>query len=247
MSNMASVSNRNIFAPHSEDELQELVIEAAAKNQKIMLKEDLLLASLAPGEDTIIIDLANLDQLFELDQDNCTVIVGGGVNFLALQQELIQKGLFFPADTFASHATSLAYNVMHNLPSFYLAKYGNYRRNIVGMDAILLNGSKIKLGGKNIKHVSGYDLMGLLIGSKEALGIITKLVLRLLPAPEATRVIITPFDNLKDAALAAALATMKGSIPAKLTVINQKFAFAVEGLPLPVKAMLVAEFDGFNA
>jgi glycolate oxidase len=238
-------SKKGIIVPNCTDQLQELIIQAGSNNQKIMLKENLLIAPLVPDEDTIIVDLANINQLVELDKENCTLIVEGGINFLELQQKVAQEGFIFPIDTFASEATSLAYNVIHNLPSYYLGKYGNYREYVVGMEAILCDGSHIKLGGKNIKNVSGLDIMGLLIGSKETLGIITKLVLRLLPAPEVAQVIITPFDNLRTATEAAAQLTFKGSMPAKLAIINEAF-IATVGPELPVKPLLLAEFDGFR-
>jgi glycolate oxidase len=233
-------------APNSAQELQELILQAQSSKQKILLKENLLLAPLEQTIDTIIIDLNHINRLVELDHENCTMTIDGGVNFLGLQQDLIRQGFFFPIDTFASSVTSLAYNVLHNLPSYYLGKYGDFRKNIVGMEAVLFDGSLIKLGGKNIKNVTGLDLMGLLIGSKETLGLITQLVLRFLPAPEVAQLMIIPFENLKKAAEAAYELT-KNIVPAKLAIYNQSFVADIEGIELPAKTLLALEIDGSEA
>jgi len=153
----------NIFAPNNSKELQKVVRKAINEKQKILLKENLELKASVINENTVILDLINLNRVIDLDKENFTVTVEGGINFLELQAMLAEEGFYFPMDTYASTYTSLTYNVLHALPSYTLGQYGNYREYVLGMEAVLLNGDCIKIGGKNIKNVSGLDIIGLII------------------------------------------------------------------------------------
>ncbi len=183
--------------------------------------------------------------ILDLDRENLTVTVNGSVNFLEFQQYLAQERFLFPLDNLNSHQTSLSYNVVNGIPSVAQGKYGTFREYVVGLEGVLNNGTQVKLGGKNIKNVSGFDLMGLLVNSKEKLGVISQLTLRLLPLPEARFLLITPFDSLNSAFLAANKLFSHGGQPAKIQVFNSAFSHTL-GLDLPSKsALIVAEFDGF--
>jgi FAD/FMN-containing dehydrogenase len=187
-----------------------------------------------------------LNHIIDLDQENFTVTAAGGINFFALQNQLRDKGFFLPLDNYFSPQTSLTYQLSQALPSSYQGKYGSLRQYVTGLEVILPDGTVINLGGKCIKNVSGYDLMGLLIGSKERLGLISKATLRLLPVPEASQVICARFDSLTAAVTAASQLLLNGSIPAKIQVLNASLASAVNGLVFPAKPLLIAEFDGFK-
>ncbi|MDK2822635.1 MAG: glycolate oxidase [Clostridia bacterium] len=239
--------NINIMSPVDIRELQSTIRKAITNKQKILLKENLELQSLPIDAKTVILDLSSFDKIIELDKENFTVTVEGGINFLEFQIMLAQKGFFFPLDTYASAKTSLSYNVLHGLPSYTLGEYGNYREYVLGLEAVLFNGDHIKIGGKNIKNVSGLDIIGLLIGSKETLGIITKLTLRLLPFPEEKRVLLFNFKELKTALHVTNQLINKGINPAKLHILNASGNSIIKNINLSKSPVVIAEIDGFKA
>lgn len=227
--------------------LQEIIRKAISNKEKIILKENLKFNNLAVTENDVIIDLSNLNKIIELDKENFTVTVEAGINFLELQMLLQEKGFYFPMDTYASAQTSLAYNILHALPSYTLGQHGNYREFVLGVDLVLLNGNCITIGGKNIKNVSGLDIIGLMIGSKEALGLITSCTLRLLPLPEEKRVVMCKFENLETALKAAGRLTDLGINPVRLQVINKGDFLFANNKEFAKTPVLIAEFEGFKA
>jgi len=238
----------NIVDPKDNKELQEIISKAISQNQKLLLKENLELKAPTVDEKTVVIDLAHLNKVIELDKDNFTITVEGGINFLEFQTLLAEKGFYFPMDTYASGHTSLSYNVLHALPSYSLGEYGNYREYVLGIEAVLFNGDLIKIGGKNIKNVSGLDIIGLMIGSQEYFGIINNFTLRLLPLPEEKQVVICNFKDIKTAQEAAFQLTNKGISPAKLLVVNTSGAQLLENNTKITKSpLLIVELEGFKA
>jgi len=237
----------NIVAPEDNKELQVIIRKAISDKEKLLLKENLELNAPVLDEKTVVLDLVNLNKIIELDKDNFTVTVEGGINFLELQTLLAEKGFYFPMDTYASGHASLSYNVLHALPSYSLGEYGNYREYVLGIEAVLFNGDLINIGGKNIKNVSGLDIIGLMIGSQESFGIINNFTLRLLPLPEEKQVVICNFKDIKTAQEAALQLTNKGISPAKLLVVNTSGAQLLENTKITKSPLLIVELEGFKA
>jgi len=237
----------NIVVPKDIKELQAIIRKAISDKEKLLLKENLELNAPIVDEKTLVIDLTNLNKVIELDKDNFTVTVEGGINFLEFQTLLAEKGFYFPMDTYASGHSSLSYNVLHALPSYTLGEYGNYREYVLGIEAVLFNGDFIKIGGKNIKNVSGLDIIGLMIGSQESFGIISKLTLRLLPLPEEKKVVICNFKDIKTAQEAAFQLTNKGINPAKLLFVNTSGVQLLKNTTISKSPLLIVEIEGFKA
>jgi len=237
----------NIVTPNNKMEVQAVIKDAISKQKKVLLKENLDLGAPAVSEKTVILDLKNLNKIIDLDKENFTVTVEGGINFLELQTVLAEKGFYFPIDTYAGAHTSLTYNVLHGLSSYTLGRYGNYREFVLGIEAVLFNGDFIKIGGKNIKNVSGLDIIGLMIGSKETLGIITGCTLRLLPLPEEKRVLICNFSDLKTALEAAGQLNDIGINPSRLQIINAQGSLLLKNKNNTKSPAIIAEIEGFKA
>lgn len=233
------------FNPSNVEQLQKMLINARNSNNHFTLKENYLNINdqLKNNNSNVIpIDLSKLDNILELDRENFTVTVEAGINLLDFQQKLATEGFLLPFDNLTSHLTSLSYNFVNAMPSFYQGKYGLHREYLLGMEVVLYDGTVLSIGGKNIKNVSGYDLMGLFINSYEKLGIITKLTMRLLPKPEVNHLVIAGFDSIEKAISTAAQLVKEGSLPAKLLVFNSPHTI-LNQLDMP---FLVAEFDGFK-
>ncbi len=237
------MNNDKRAAPSGLVELQTIFKESHQTGQKILLMDNLANSATLPDSSDLLLDLGHLNSVVDLDQENFTVTAEGGINFTDLRDQLAAKGFFLPLDNYLSSQSSLAYQLVQPIPSFYHVKYGAFRQYVTGLEVILPDGTLINLGGKCIKNVSGYDLMGLFIGSGERLGLITKATLRLLPVPEARQVVSTVFDKLSTAVTAATHLLLDGSIPARLQVLNGTLASATTG---SARSLLVAEFDGFK-
>ncbi|MFZ7104193.1 MAG: FAD-binding oxidoreductase [Peptococcaceae bacterium] len=239
--------DKQLKVPADLKDLQDTIKKARAEGSKVVLKENIVLNKVSRDEQAVIIDLENFSEISELDKENFTVKVQGGINFLHFQTRLADLGFYFPMDTYASRQTSLTYNVLHGLLSYSLGAYGNYREYVLGMEAVLFNGEIIKLGGKNIKNVSGLDIMGLLVASKETLGIMTSLTLRLLPLPEEKRVLIIDFPGADSALQALAEIREKGINPAKLLFVRSQDHRLFPELNLPGTGIqVIVEIEGFK-
>lgn len=237
----------SVLNPAGMDELQKVITTAKEKKVKVLLKENVDFNSMDIDENTLVLDISKLDKIIDLDKENFTVTVEGGINFLEFQNLLWEKGFYFPIDTYASGHTSLSYNVLHSIPSYSLGGYGNYREYLLGIEAILFNGNYIKVGGKNIKNVSGLDLIGLLAGSKETLGLITSLTLRLLPRPEEKRVFICTFESLELALRAAGELSNSKINPAKIFTLNDSGSIFLGDKNPGSLPTIIVEVEGFKA
>jgi glycolate oxidase len=143
----------------------------------------------------ILLSLAKMNRILEIDEDNLMVTVEPGVLLMDLAKTVEEKGLFYPPDPGEKSAT-IGGNVMTNAGGMRAVKYGVTRDYVRGMEVVLPNGEILEFGGKVIKNSSGYSLKDLIIGSEGTLGIVTKIVLRLLPLPKKTISLLIPFDNL---------------------------------------------------
>jgi glycolate oxidase len=128
-------------------------------------------------------------------------------------------------------------------------KYGVTKNYVLGMEVILPSGEIMVLGGKSVKDVAGYNLKDVLIGSEGTLGIFTRLLLRLVPRPEASRTMLAFFDSMTDAAETVSAIIAARIMPAALEFLDQTTVRCVEefahlGLPTSIEALLLIEVDG---
>ncbi|MEA3333383.1 MAG: FAD-binding protein, partial [Pseudomonadota bacterium] len=138
-----------------------------------------------PSDDGIILSLTRMKRILEIDQENMIATVEPGVITSELQEEVSRLGLFYPPDPASLTFSTIGGNVAENAGGPRAVKYGVTANYVMGLEAVLINGEVIKSGNKCIKSVSGYDLTSLLVGSEGTLAVITKILLKLLPAPEA--------------------------------------------------------------
>jgi glycolate oxidase len=130
-------------------------------------------------------------------------------------------------------------------------KYGVTTNHVLGLEVVLPNGEIIEVGGKTLDH-PGYDLVGLFVGSEGLLGIVTKVVLRIIRKPESVKTLFASFDKVEYAGGAVAGITARGVIPAGMEIMDNLSIRAVEktvhaGYPIDAGAILLVELDGPNA
>jgi glycolate oxidase len=202
-----------------------------------------------PESGGLILNLARMDRIVEIDTSNVCVVAQAGVVTLQLQQAVERVGLFYPPDPASSRQSTIGGNVATNAGGPRCLKYGVTRDYVIGMTVVLASGEIMRLGGKFTKNATGYQLMQLLVGSEGTLGIVTEVILRLAPLPRARVTAVASFSQLAQASQAVSKIMGGGILPATLelmdgTTINVVEDFLEIGLPRQAQAMLLLEQDG---
>ncbi len=149
----------------------------------------------------VIINMEKFNKILEFDDKNLLVTVEPGVILNELQEAVLEKGYLYPPDPGEKFAT-IGGNVSTNAGGMRATKYGTTRSYVREVEVVLPNGEITKFGAKVSKSSSGYSLLNLIIGSEGTLAIITKIVLKLLPAPKHDLSLIVPFSSIDDCASA---------------------------------------------
>ncbi len=202
-----------------------------------------------PVEGSLVLDLKLMNQVIEVNQGNLTATVECGVVTQKFHQLIESMGLFYPPDPQSMSVCTLGGNVATRAGGPRGVKYGTTKDYVLGIDAVLPDGSIISYGGKSVKMSSGYDLARLLSGSEGTLGVITKIIFKLLTLPPHRRTMVAIFPQLDDAAEAVSAVIAAGSVPSSLELLTKSSLESVEsyiplGLPLDVEAFLLIELDG---
>jgi len=202
-----------------------------------------------PAKKSWVICLLRMNRILEVDTDNLTLLTEVGVITSAISEEAGKNGLFYPPDPGSMKVSSIGGNVANNSGGLRGLKYGVTRNYVMGMEVVLANGEVIWLGNKCVKDVAGYSLKDLFVGSEGTLGIITKVLLRLLPVPEARKTLTATFNRLEGAAETVSSIIAAKIIPCTLEFLDQKTLRCVEdyakvGLPIEAESFLLMETDG---
>lgn len=202
-----------------------------------------------PLEDGIVLGLAKLNKILEVDLPNHCAVVQSGVPNLAITKAVEKKGFYYAPDPSSQIACTIGGNVAENAGGVHCMKYGLTTNNILGLKAVLIDGTIINIGGKTLEAASGYDLLGLLTGSEGLLAVIAEVTVRLLPRPDYTQTALIGFAAVEDASQMVAAIVADGIVPAGLEMmdnlaIQAAEAFAKAGYPLDAAALLLVELDG---
>ena len=202
-----------------------------------------------PVTDGIVISLTEMKKILDLDLENMTVLVEPGVITGELQEEVKKHGLMYPPDPASLAFSTLGGNVAENAGGPRAVKYGVTSQYVRGLEVVLPDGKIIKTGNKCIKSVSGYDLTHLFVGSEGTLGVITKILLRLVPAPKAVQTMLLGFATMDNAAQAITAMFHQHIIPATIEFLDHYSINAVKDslpftIPKTVKTLLLVEVDG---
>ncbi len=145
----------------------------------------------------VVLSLEKMNRVLEIDTHNMTATTEPGLLLIDFPKHLEGTGLFYPPDPGEKTAT-IGGNAMTNAGGMKAVRFGVTRDYILGLEMVLPDGDIIKLGGKTVKTSSGYPLMHLFIGSEGTLGVLTKLIVKLVPLPKENVSLLIPFDNLDD-------------------------------------------------
>ncbi len=210
-----------------------------------------LAAASVPMDGGMVLDTCRLNQIFEIDEVNFTATAGAGVVTQDLADAVAKVGLFYPPDPSSIKQSTLGGNAACNAGGPRCLKYGVTSDYVMGLTVVLADGRVLKTGGKAIKNVTGYNLTQLFVGSEGTLGIITELILKLVPLPKVARTAKAIFPRLADASVAVNNVLSAGIVPATIELMDETAIATIEealhlGLPLDVEAMLIIECDGMD-
>jgi glycolate oxidase len=209
-----------------------------------------------PVRGGIVISMRRMNRILEIDPVDLLAVVEAGVITEDLHKAAEAKGLFYPPDPASLKQSTIGGNVAHNAGGPRAFKYGVTRHYLLGMEVVLPAGDIVNTGGRVVKNAVGYDLTDLMCGSEGTLGVITKLIMRLLPKPEAALTVMASFATVRQCAETANRLIEEKIIPSKLELIDRQSLAAIRtyikdekieiacALPEGANAILLIEVDG---
>jgi FAD/FMN-containing dehydrogenase len=202
-----------VVRPRNTDEVVAVVRACAAAGQPLVVQggNTGLVGGSVPAGGEIVLSLARLADLGEIDVTSAQVTVGAGVTLAALQQHARAAGLDFGVDLAARDSATVGGLVATNAGGIRVLRYGSMRAQVVGGEAVLADGSVISRLGGLVKDNTGYDLVSLLCGSEGTLGILTRLRLLLVPRLRARCVALIALPGTAEAV--AALPQLRERLP----------------------------------
>jgi glycolate oxidase len=197
----------------------------------------------------LIMAFHRMNRILEIDVENMCAVVQPGVVNADLQKRAARYGLLYPPDPASMFVSTIGGNVALNAGGPRGVKYGVTKDYLLGLQVVLPTGQVIRTGGKTMKNVTGYDLTRLMCGSEGTLGIITEIIVKLLPLPPAKATLQAIFTDLDDAAKTVSAIVGSGIVPTTLELID-KVVLDVIGnyggahFRKDAEALLLIEVDG---
>ena len=205
-----------------------------------------------PSPSCIVMCTARMNRILEVDRANLTMLVEPGVTTLAIADAAASVGLFYPPDPGSMKISTIGGNVAENSGGLRGLKYGITRNYVMGLEVVLPDGEVLWTGNKCVKDVAGFSLKDLFVGSEGTLGVMTKVLLKLIPKPAAKKTMVATFSAMDAAAQTVSDIIAAQIIPCTLEFLDRTTIHCVEdfakvGLPLDCEALLLMETDGHPA
>jgi glycolate oxidase len=200
----------------------------------------------------VSLSMERFNKIIFIDEKNHQVTVEPGVITQVLQEAVEEKKLFYPPDPASRGSCFIGGNIAENSGGPKAVKYGTVKDYVLNLEVVLPDGNIMWTSANVIKNATGYNITQLIVGSEGTLGVVTKIVLRLIPLPEHDLLILVPFKSAEDACAAVSVIFSTGIIPSALEFMERdaidwtlKF---VNDVNIPVddstKAHLLIEVDG---
>ena len=204
-----------------------------------------------PQEDAVVIGVAKMARILDIDYANRTIRVQSGVTNLSISNAVMAERFFYAPDPSSQLACTIAGNIGMNSGGAHCLKYGVTTNNVLGVKMVLVDGTVVEIGGPYLDS-GGLDLLGLVVGSEGQLGIVTEATLRILPMAEDARPVLFGFPTSEAAGGCVAAIIGAGIIPVAIEFMDKLAVeicedFAHAGYPLDVAAMLIIESEGSPA
>jgi glycolate oxidase len=242
-----------VVSPDSTEQVSQ-VLKAAWRAEIPVVPRGMasgLAAASIPLNGGIALNMCRMNRILEIDELNFTATVETGVITQDLADAVAKKGLFYPPDPSSIKQSTLGGNAACNAGGPRCLKYGVTSDYVRGLTIVLADGRILKTGGKAIKNVTGYNLTQLFVGSEGTLGVITALILKLIPMPRVARTAKAVFPKLTDASRCVNNILNAGITPATIELMDETTIATIEeamhlGLPSDVEAILIIESDGMG-
>ncbi len=201
-----------------------------------------------PLADAVLLGMGKFNRIVEIDYDDRLVVVQPGVTNLAITRAVEDEGFYYAPDPSSQIACSIGGNVAENSGGVHCLKYGLTTNNVLGVELVMMDGEVVRLGGRQLDP-AGLDLLGVVVGSEGLLGVVTEVIVRILPKPELARALLIGFPSVEGAGQCVAQVIAAGIIPAGMEMMDRPAIHAAEafvnvGYPLDVEALLIVELDG---
>lgn len=240
-----------VVTPRTVDQVQAIVRLANEEGVPVVTRGSGtgLSGGSVPVEGGIVLCLVHLNRILEVDPANLTLLCECGVITKDIDEAAQPFGLFYPPDPGSMKISTIGGNVANNSGGLRGLKYGVTRDYVMGLEVVLPNGETAWLGSKCVKDVAGYSMKDLFVGSEGTLGIITKVLLKLVPRPRARQTLLASFDSMEAAAKTVSDIIERQIIPCTLEFLDRRTCHCVEdyahvGLPTEAAAVVLMETDG---
>jgi len=198
------------------------------------------------------LSMEKMNAVVDLDEQNLQITVEPGMITQELQEFVASKGLFYPPDPSSKGSCSIGGNIAENAGGPKAVKYGVTKDYVLNLEVVLSTGQVIWTGANTLKNATGYNLTHLMVGSEGTLGIVTKVVLKLIPLPKYNLLMLVPFNDATRACKAVSAIFRAGITPSGLEFMEREaidwtLAFNKDislSIPSEVQAHLLVEVDG---
>lgn len=199
----------------------------------------------------IVLNFSKMNKILEVNSENLTIKVQPGVVIADIQKEVEKIGLFYPPDPSNLAVSTIGGSIALSSGGPRTFKYGSTKDYIIDLKVVLSDGRIINTGANTAKNSTGYHLSQLFVGSEGTLGIVVEALLKLIPKPEGSRVVLAYFDKISDAVHAVNVILQNKLMPATIDIMDKKTLQTVEqfypaGLLTNKDAALVLEVDGYE-
>jgi len=240
-----------VIVPGNRDEISKIMRVANREKINIIPRGagTNICGSSVAREGGIIIAFHRLNKILEIEPENMCAVVQPGVVNADLQKAVAGYGLMYPPDPASMFVSTIGGNVALNAGGPRGVKYGVTRDYLLGLEVVLPSGEVIRTGGKALKNVSGYDLTRLMCGSEGTLGILTEIILRLVPSAPAKATLQAIYSDLDDAATTVSAIIGSGIVPSTLELIDRTVLDVISNyggarFSKEAEALLLIEVDG---
>ncbi|MFZ1852161.1 MAG: FAD-linked oxidase C-terminal domain-containing protein [Nitrosomonas sp.] len=239
-----------VVLPHNEAQVIEILKLCHATRTPVVARGagTGLSGGALPHVSGVLLSLARLNQIVSINPQARTACVQPGVRNLAISEAAKPYGLYYAPDPSSQIACSIGGNVAENSGGVHCLKYGLTVHNILKLRVLTIAGEVLEIGGESLDS-AGYDLLALMTGSEGLLGIVTEIVVKLIPLPQKAQLVMASFEDIRKAGQAVANIIGAGIIPAGMEMMDKITIHAVEeflqvGYDLNAEAILLCESDG---
>lgn len=243
-----------VVLPRTTEEVSEILTVASREKIPVTARGagTNLTGGSVPTRGGIVVVFTRMNKILEIDKENRVAVVQPGLVNMDFQRAVAKHKLFFPPDPASMAISTMGGNVAENAGGPRAVKYGVMKDYLLGLEVVLASGKILRTGTKTMKNVTGYNLTQLFCSSEGTLGLITEIIVKLLPMPETRRTLQAAYSHLEEAGATGVRIFEMGILPVAFEILDHVFINIIEdyahiGLPKEAEALILVEVDGPEA